>query len=76
VLRASGTIPARLIRGGAAMGLCISRGPLAVPVPGTSKQKGLQASYVSAVAFIEEDILVADYTAPLRSPGAVYSDDR
>ena len=53
----------------AAVGLCISRDGGAT---WTVEQQGLHASYCSAVAFSEDDILVAASTDHFASHGAVY----
>jgi hypothetical protein len=53
----------------AAVGLCISRDGGAT---WTVEQQGLHASYCSAVAFSENDILVAASTDHFASQGAVY----
>ena len=53
----------------AAIGLCISRDGGAT---WTVEQQGLHASYCSAVAFSEDDILVAASTDHFASQGAVY----
>jgi hypothetical protein len=53
----------------AAIGLCISRDGGAT---WTVEQQGLHASYCSAVAFSEDDILVAASTGHFATEGAVY----
>ena len=59
----------RTIIAAAAIGLCISRDGGAT---WTVEQDGLHASYCSAVAFSEKDILVSAATDHFASRGAVY----
>ncbi len=59
----------RTVIAAAAIGLCISRDG---GVTWTVEQEGLHASYCSAVAFSEKDILVAASTDHFAARGAVY----
>ena len=59
----------RTVIAAAAIGLCISQDGGAT---WTVEQEGLHASYCSAVAFLEEDILVAASTDHFAAEGAVY----
>ena len=62
-------VHSHIVIGAAAIGLCISRDGGST---WTVEQDGLHASYCSAVAFLEDDILVAASTDHFAAEGAVY----